>query len=229
MNNTQIIKVDNETNEAYAVVTDIAEYCEVETKSVQRLILKNIELFEEASCKLADRIREISNRSVPIKFELIKSGKGNEVDWSSTKMYQPHIELLLMLMKNTESVKQHKMELVVEFFANKVELLHLKAEQQQRLIEAEKEKVEQLEDKVHTLEVNKYKKWKEGYESVSRFLKKNNIKMTPKELNDRLVSAGELIDVTRPVAIRELSNESIGEITDKGSLIFPEWLLEQLV
>ena len=89
--------------------------------------------------------------------------------------------------------------------------------------------VDKLEDKIHVMEVNKYKKWKEGYESVSRFLKKNKITMTPKDMNDKLVLAGELIDIIKPTIIRELSKETTGELTDKGTIVFPEWLLEQLV
>jgi hypothetical protein len=102
---SDIIKLDN-NGAAYAVVKDIAEYCEVDVKATRQLVLNHIDEFNDVTNKLQNKIGGISNGASKDSFKvpelkLIKKRgtSRDEVDWSKTKLYQPHIELLLMMMK----------------------------------------------------------------------------------------------------------------------------------
>jgi len=135
----------------------------------------------------------------------------------------------LMFMKNTKAVTEHKVELISEFFANKVELLQLKAEQQERLVELEKAKVEKLEDKIHVMEVNKFKKWEDGYNSVSRYIKENKLDVKSSEMIDMLCEEGVLERVQEVRHIVKVKNYDIAKKDINGTIIVHEDIMNELV
>jgi hypothetical protein len=229
MNTNSIVKTEN-NGVVYTTVTDIAEYCEVDEKSTQKLILNNIDLFTNMASNIESKLKIDlkSNLKVP-KLKLAKSRNNKQVDWSKTKLYVPHIELLLMLMRNTDIVKEHKANLITELFVMRVELMQMKLEEQNRLIEAEQKLITELENKVIKLESDKFIDWEEGYKSVSRFIKENNLNITSQELNDRLEDIGVLETYEEKRMCRRLTEDSPGRKTDRGTFVYPDELLERLV
>jgi hypothetical protein len=161
-------------------------------------------------------------------LKLEKSAKGTNIDWSKTRLYQPHVELLLMLMKNTKVVKQHKVDLIADFFVTKFELLEAKLKNQQLELETANQALLLLEEKNRKLEADKFVDWENEYSSVSRFIKENNLDMTSTELLDLLEKAKQVETKTITRQVRLLTEESDGKVSKKGTLLFKKKLLARL-
>jgi len=234
---SKIIKQDTDGN-AFAVVTDIAKYCEVAEKSVKNLIRDNINDFIKCSEILEKEIftilrknkgKEISKGntlneteiSVP-KLELATYDDGSDIiDWSNVRLYQPHIELLLMLMRNTKQVKEHKINLIADFFATKFELALMKQKEQQRLIK-------QLQKQVDKLEKDKFIDWSDEWITASMYVAEHKeLGLNATELLDALSDANLINTEIKTRQVRSPNgNESI--YGKKGVLLIKKKEIDKL-
>jgi len=206
-----IVRVDT-NKEAYALVPDIATFCNVKERSVQNLIRKNIPLFNRISENVSTKLDALTERNSLNKPEIkirkldlpiFEDGSGI-IDWANVKLYQVHTELLLMLMRNTKQVKEYKADLIVDLFVTKVKLLVLESQvENERLLEenkrvetakiALKKQVKTLENTVTTIKSNQFRE-KDGYKSVSklRYDLKLQDTYTVDELFELLEEVGEI-------------------------------------
>jgi len=221
---SKIIKQDT-NGDSYAVVTDIAEYCEVSLDAVQKLITRNVKLFDELPDRIIENIKnrvDLKSDQIQIpKLELVEKENRNEINWNRVRLYQPHVELLLALMRNTKQVKEHKANLIADFFATKFELALMKHKEQQRLIK-------KLEKKVNKLELDKFNDWDEEFITASRYVKEHpELNITATELLDMMSDKG-LIDtkvVTRQVRLPVEGKSFHGK---KGTLLVKEKAIDKL-
>jgi len=229
------ILVKEENGLIYSTVDLIAKHCEVNTKSTQELIVKNIDMFK----KLSDGIKKdilsmsVSNGDLKIpELKLVMSKTGKTIDWKNTKLYQPHIEALLMLMKNTKIVTQHKFDLIRELFVLRAKTLM--QEYQNRMLQKERDMLllekenKKLEKKVRKLELDKFIDWDEDYTTASRYVKEHpELNITASELLD-LLSDKELIEtkiVTRQVRVPVEGKSINGK---NGTLLVKEFDIDKL-
>jgi hypothetical protein len=231
---SNIIALDN-NGLAFATAEDIANYCEVNTRSVTNTIRDNVELFNQTSENIESKISLRMSEAMQLKQGLIiprlkleKSSSGTNIDWSKTKLYQPHVELLLMLMKNTKVVKQHKADLIAEFFITKFELFKERLKNQQLELDKANQALLLLEKKNKKLEADKFIDWEDEYSSVSRFIKDNKLDMTSTELLDLLEKAKQIETKQITTQVRLLTEESDGKMSKKGTLLFKKKLLAKL-
>jgi hypothetical protein len=221
---SKIIKQDTDGN-AFAVVTDIAKYCEVSLDAVQKLITRNVELFDELPNRI---IKNIKNRTdfksdqikIP-RLELVEKENRNEIDWNKVKLYQPHVELLLALMKNTKQVKEHKANLIADFFATKFELALMKQKEQQRLIK-------QLQKQVDKLEKDKFIDWGDEWITASMYIAEHKeLGLSATELLDTLSDANLINTEIKTRQVRSPNgNESI--YGKKGVLLIKKKEIDKL-
>ncbi len=203
----EIIKIDD-NKMGYALINDISKFCGVEAKSTQELIKNNISLFEELSKTIEDnvnsslktnlnqkRLQTAFGLSIP-EFKLVKGNKN--IIWEDVKLYSPHIELLLMLMKNSGKVKEYKMRLVANLFSTHIELQMSKLENatlQQSL------KLELQNKEIAKLKSNKLNEHGD-FNTASKIIYKNELDMKPTELLDILSEDGVLRSIKRLRTIR---------------------------
>ncbi len=238
-----IIKQDVDKN-AFAVVTDIAKYCGVETKSVQNLIRNNIDDFIKCTKILENKIltalrknkgeaiskgKTLNETEINIPtLELVTYDDGSDIiDWASVRLYQPHVELLLMLMKNTQQVKEHKINLIADFFATKFELAIMKQREQERLLKLLEKENKKLENKVHKLELDKFIDWDEEWISASRYVKEYKSDLSSSDLLDILADKNLVENrvVQRQIRIPIDGKSKYG---NKGTLLFNKAEIDKL-
>jgi len=224
----EIIRLDNQGS-AFAVIKDIAEYCEVNENSVRKLVQDNIESFNQVTQRIEDGLRCDLKSHLKVALKLETSATGKSIDWSKTKLYQPHIELLLMFMKNTKSVKLHKVNLIADFFLTKFELMESRLQNQQLLIDKSNQALIIAEAKLDKIELDKFNDWDEEYSSASRYIKDNKISLTSSELLDMLENAKQIETKQITKQVRMLSEESDGRVSSKGTLLFQNKLLKRLL
>ena len=180
---SEIISIDD-NGMPYSVVDDIAKYCEVKNETVRRLILSHMDDFIGVTLKIKESLRSDLKSEVP-NFGLETSKSGASIDWDSTRLYQPHVELLLMFMKNTKVVSDHKVDLIADFFVTKVELAMAQIENHNLLLSVEKERNTKLE----LIAAEKFRTYGD-FKPLSKWKYELGIKETTTELMDILDDCG---------------------------------------
>jgi len=104
-----------------------------------------------------------------------------------------------------------------------VEQLNEKLAYQQTLLEAEKGKVKNLEK-------SKFVDWDAEYSTVSRFLKEEDVRdVSATDILNTLEKHGQVSTVETTAVKRILTDESIGKLSKKQSLLFPKSFLKRML
>jgi len=194
-------KLLQETNGVvFSTVSAIAEYCEVSDRAVRKLVADHKDTFLNISTEISEGISS-SDLNVP-ELEFVTSDSGKNINWDKTKLYAPHIEFLLMLMKNSDIVTEHKKDIIVELFTLRVK----------SVIDTYEKKELQHQNNLLLLE-------KENKLLTERLSVKPKLECTNTNLNSRKARHEELMELVEKGCLDhevKISTKYIYDVTEYG-------------
>ncbi len=98
---------------------------------------------------------------------LITKTKGKYRDFKSQFFNEPQAVFLITLMRNTKEVTEFKINLVMEFYRMR-----------EQLCEVNRIQLETAHNEIKQLQVKRMKTYKDGFMSLNKYMKENNIELT---------------------------------------------------
>ncbi len=127
-----------------------------------------------------------------------------EYDFKTLLLNEPQTSFLLTLMKNNPIVKRFKLELVKEFY-----------KMREALCEVNIRQLEAVRQELKTAQVKKMKTYKDGFMSLRKYLKDNDIAMSEEKAWQVLIDNGVVdiqdILVARKILIDETAGRQDGD------------------
>lgn len=132
-----------------------------------------------------------------------------EYDFKSLELNEPQATFLMTLFKNNEVVTRFKLELVKQFYAMR-----------EKLCDATKYQIEQKDNRIKELTVNKMRTYKDGFMSLRKYLRENNIVMSEEKAWERLFAEGKIETQDVLTARRILVDHTFGRQEGHGVIEF---------
>ncbi len=137
-----------ENNDLLVSIQDIADFSNNDYRSVQRLFSKYKNDFSDLGY-------------------VVENSKSGISDFKSHLLNEPQATFLITLMKNNDIVRMFKKSLVLQFY-----------KMRERLCEVNRHQLETAHQEIKTLKYKGMKTYKDGFMSLNKYMKENDIDLT---------------------------------------------------
>ncbi len=122
-----------------------------------------------------------------------------EYDFKSVELNEPQATFLITLMKNNDIVRQFKKNLVMEFYRMR-----------EQLCEVNRIQLETAHNEIRQLQIKRMKTYKDGFMSLRKYIKENNIDLTEDTAWSMLIEYEVVVKRDVPVSKSFLLDDTFG-------------------